>query len=101
MKKVISIYVIFTMIFFLLTILIVKQENHYTIMAQVIDVDRLTNTVTFEDIKTGNLWQADNIKDVWYYDIYTLEMNANWTFENIYDDTIEKVIYINTPDRIS
>lgn len=100
MKKFISVCVIFIVVFILFAMPAINQKNHYTITAQVVDVDRSTDTVTFEDIKTGNLWQVDNIKGIWYSDICTLEMNSNWTFENIYDDTIEKVTYINTPDRL-
>lgn len=101
MKKFISICVIFIVAFMFFAIPVINQKNHYTITAQVIEVDRPTNTVTFENTETGNLWQADNVENVWYSDICTLEMNANWTFKNIYDDIIEKVTYTCTPDRIS
>lgn len=64
MKNFISIYSIFIVAITLFAFLLINQNNHYAITVQVVEIDCSTDTVTFEDIKTSNLWQTDNIKDV-------------------------------------
>ena len=63
----------------------------YAKTAKIIEVNRITDTVTCEDYN-GNLWEFTECEDWEVGDIAALLMNNNGT-ESIYDDTIVEVRY--------
>lgn len=69
----------------------------YAKTAKIIEVNRITDTVTCEDYN-GNLWEFTECEDWEVGDIAALLMNNNGT-ENIYDDTIVEVRYCGALER--
>ena len=73
------------------------DSTQYAKTAKIIEVNRITDTVTCEDYN-GNLWEFTECEDWEVGDVAALLMNNNGT-ENIYDDTIVEVKYCGAFER--